>query len=80
MSALKVAAAEYLPPNVSLETMDVFGDVPENLVGRFDVVHIHTTCVVVKNGNPILLLRHLIRMLSEFSYTQAQPRNLLTFR
>ena len=79
MSALKVPAADYLPPNVSLETMDVFGDVPENLVGRFDIVHIHTFCVVVKNGDPVLLLRHLIGMLSEFSCTQAQPRNLLAF-
>ena len=79
MSALKVPAAEYLPPNVSLETMDVFGDVPENLVGIFDVVHINTFCVVVKNGNPVLLLWHLIGMLSEFTYMQAQPRNLLAF-
>lgn len=79
MSALKIPAAEYLPPNVSLETMDVFGDVPENLVGTFDVLHIHTFCVVVKNGNPVLLLQHLIRILSEFTYMQAQPRNLLAF-
>ena len=46
--------------------MDVFGDVPWSLVGRFDVVHIRTFCIVVKNGNPVPLLRNLIEMLSEF--------------
>ena len=57
--------------------MDVFEDVPRNLVGRFDVVHIRTFCIVVKNGNPGPLLKNLIEMLSEFTICWPSPRIVL---
>ena len=64
ISALQYPATEYLPSNVSLGTLDAFGTIPENLVGRFDVVHIRAFTVVVKGGNPGTLLDNVTALLS----------------
>ena len=60
--------------------MDVFGEIPENLVEKFDVVHIRTFCIVVKNGNPVPLLKNMIELLSEFTICLPSPRVFLVFR
>lgn len=46
-------------------------------MGRFDVVHIRTFCIVVKNGNPVPLLQNLIEMLSVFTICLPSPRIVL---
>lgn len=53
-----------LPANVSLNTMDAFGDVPPELVGKYDVVHLRFWCCVVKANNPGGLIRHAMKLLS----------------
>ncbi len=58
-------AEEWLPSNVSLHLLDAFGDVPEYLVDRYDIVHLRTFAIVVKNSDPTTLLKNLIKMLSE---------------
>lgn len=54
---------EWLPPNVNIRTWDIFTDVPDELVEQYDVVHVKLLVFVVK-GDPIPILRNLIRMLS----------------
>ena len=57
---------EYLPKNVSLGIMDVFGDIPEDLVEKFDVVHVRAFGVVITRSDPMPLLKNLVSMLSGF--------------
>ena len=44
--------------------LDALGDVPKELVGVYDVVQLRLFQVVVKDGDPGLLLRNVVSMLS----------------
>jgi hypothetical protein len=55
---------EYLPQNIELHELDVFGKLPEDLRGKFDVVHVRAFTIVVKGGDPRGLLDNMIAMLS----------------
>ena len=57
-------AREFLPDNLSLHTIDIFGEIPDDLVGRFDIVHLRQLLLVVKDGNPSALLKAMARLLS----------------
>ena len=56
---------EWLPSNVKLELLDALGDLPEHLVGQYDIVHLRTLVLIVRNNDPSRLLSNLIKMLSE---------------
>ena len=60
-----VPLSSILPNNVSLEAFDAFGEIPDELVGKFDVVHIRFLLNVVKRNDPEPLLKNLIKMLCE---------------
>ncbi len=45
--------------------MDVFDDIPDDLVERFDVVHVRAFAVIIKNNDPVPFLRNMMRLLSE---------------
>lgn len=66
VSADHYPAKEWLPRNVTLDLFDAFRDVPEHLIGRYDIVHIRTFAVIVRNNDPGPLLRNLIKMLSKW--------------
>ena len=57
-------AKEWLPSNVSLHLFDILENVPEHLVGRYDIVHLRAFVIVVRNNDPTGVLRNLIKMLS----------------
>ena len=65
ISAEYYPAKEWLPPNVSLDLFDALGNVPEHLIGRYDVVHIRTFAAIVRDNDPTRLLENLIKMLSK---------------
>ena len=67
ISAVHYPAKEWLPHNLSLDIFNVFEGIPEHLVGRYDVVHIRSVAVMVRNNDPGPLLRNLVKMLSESS-------------
>lgn len=46
--------------------MDVFGDIPNHMVEKFDVVHIRAFALVVTYSDPMSLLKNLVSMLSGF--------------
>ncbi|KAI4240230.1 MAG: hypothetical protein L6R40_005259 [Gallowayella cf. fulva] len=60
----------YLPANVTLQQQDAFEEMPTDLLGSFDVVHIRAVCVVVKNGDPRVLLKNAMMMLKPGGYFQ----------
>lgn len=64
ISALQFPASQYLPNNVSLGILDAFGDVPEELNAKFDVVHIRAFAAIVKGDDPGPLIKNLLKMLS----------------
>lgn len=55
----------WLPRNVRLSERDAFAEIPDELVGKFDIVHAGIVVLLVKDGNPDFLLNQLLRMLSE---------------
>lgn len=50
-----------------LRSWDAFAPVPEDMVGQYDIVHIKLFVFVVK-GDPALLLRNMLRLLSTSSF------------
>ena len=66
ISAEHWPAKEWLPPKVSLHLFDAFENVSEHLVGRYDIVHLRTFAIVVRNNDPTKVLKNLIKMLSKW--------------
>ena len=60
--------------------MDVFGDVPHDMVDKFDVVHIRTFALVITHSDPMPLLKNLVGMLSEPSPLLSLSTSLLSVR
>lgn len=59
---------EYcLPASVALQTLDIFSDVPEEFVGKYDIVNVRLFLIVVRNDDPRPILKNLISMLSRSS-------------
>lgn len=52
-----------LPGNVSLTLMDSFGEVPDEMIGKYDVVHLRLWCCVVKRNDPRQLISHVTKLL-----------------
>ena len=51
-----------------MHTLDAFSDtLPEEFVGKYDVVHIAIFATIVKDNNPEPLLKNLLRMLSKYA-------------
>lgn len=61
---------EWLPKNVNLRLVDVLTNVPEELVGKYDVIHIRHFVCVVKENEPTPLLRNVLRMLKPGGWIQ----------
>ena len=51
-----------------MHKLDAFSPLPHELLGKYDIVHLRLFIVLVKNNDPVPLLRNLIRMLSKKSY------------
>ena len=56
---------EWLPDNISLHRLNVLKPIPEELKGKYDLVHLRLFLAVVKNDNPAPILRNLMDMLSQ---------------
>lgn len=52
------------PPNVKLDTLDIFEPIPEALRGQYDVVHIRLLCLVIPNGDPTPVLDNILTLMS----------------
>ena len=61
---------ECLPPNIRLKTWNVSDDVPEQMIGVYDVVHVRLLVSVVQNGDPRSLVRNFLKMLKPGGYIQ----------
>ena len=71
---------QWLPPNINLRAWDIFEDVPEDLVGQFDIVHVRLVLLVVKNKNAACVLENLRRLLKPGGYLQWDELNYFQHR
>ena len=55
---------QMLPENVALRRWSVYDEVPDDLVGVYDVVHIRTFSFVLKDADIPTVLEHLAKLLS----------------
>jgi hypothetical protein len=55
---------DWLPSNVSLRTLDILQPVPDELKGQYDVVCIRYFGVLIRNNDPVFVLRNLVDLLS----------------
>ncbi|CAG8958208.1 hypothetical protein HYFRA_00000561 [Hymenoscyphus fraxineus] len=70
---------KWLPSNVSMRHWDIFDDVPEELVGRFDFVHVRLLVMVIE-GRPEGVVRNLLRMLKPGGYLQWDELDCVNMR
>lgn len=56
----------WLPPHVSLSELDIVGELPPNLEGKYDLVHVQLFLCVVQKDGPAAILRKLYQLLSAF--------------
>lgn len=66
---------QWLPPNITLKTWNIFDDVPQHMIGIYDVVHVRLLVLVVQKGDPRKILRNLICMLKPGGYIQWDELN-----
>ncbi|KAL9103071.1 MAG: hypothetical protein Q9187_009049, partial [Circinaria calcarea] len=65
---------EWLPKNVNMYKLDVFGELPDDFVGKYDVIHARLFLLVVQNNDPMPILKNFIRMLNSLTKeTPAEP-------
>ncbi|KAK5125604.1 hypothetical protein LTR85_011878 [Meristemomyces frigidus] len=60
----------WLPKNVDLHQLDVFDEVPDDMLERYNVIHVRHFVCVVKGNDPAPLLRNLLRMLKPGGWLQ----------
>ena len=69
--ALDISAEQYppawtRPANMEFGLWNFFDPLPDELAGRFDVVHIRAICAPLVNGGRDAVIKKLVQMLSKF--------------
>ncbi|OTB07050.1 hypothetical protein M426DRAFT_9126 [Hypoxylon sp. CI-4A] len=65
----QVGPKEWLPANFTLREWNAFGEVPQDLVGQFDIVNLRLFGFIIRD-DPRPVLRNLIKMLKPGGYVQ----------
>lgn len=60
----------WLPSNVKMKHWNLFDDVPDDLLGKYDYVHTRLLVLVVESKNPRPILRNLRKLLKPGGYLQ----------
>jgi hypothetical protein len=55
---------DWLPPNMSLHHWDITAEVPDHLLGVYDVVHVRHFAFVLRQSNLKTVLDNLLKLLS----------------
>ena len=57
----------WLPSNIQLRRWDMYTEPPADLVGQFEIVHVRLILLVIKDNNPLPIVRNLWKLLSELN-------------
>ncbi len=66
---------QWLAPNITLRTWNIFEPVPEDLIGIYDIVHVRLLVLVVQKDNLRNVIRTLLRLLKPGGYIQWDELN-----
>lgn len=66
---------QWLPPNITLRTWNIFEDVPVDLLAKYDFVHVRLLVLVVENSDPRPVVRKHVTMLKPGGYLQWDDLN-----
>ena len=64
----QVPNKQWLPFNVSFYLYDIYDNPPDDLVERYDIIHVRHLTLVIKDNGPTMVIRNLLKMLSRFVY------------
>ncbi|KAI9040228.1 class I SAM-dependent methyltransferase [Aspergillus affinis] len=71
---------EFLPKNMTLRYWDIFSEVPEELVGVYDIVHISLVGFVLRSNDIDHVMGNFMRLLKPGGYLQWSEHDLLSCR
>jgi hypothetical protein len=63
-----------MPPNVRFRAWNAFEDLPEELIGHYDIVHIRLFMINIKNNDSSRIIRNLHKMLSQCDFGESVLR------
>jgi len=69
---------EWLPRNVSIHKLDIFGEIPQRFCGQYDIIHIRFFLCVITQSNPRALLECLMAMLKPNGWIQWTEQDVKT--
>ncbi|KAF5013031.1 hypothetical protein FDECE_925 [Fusarium decemcellulare] len=75
-SVNRYPSRDLWPENVELDLMDSLHDLPERLVGKYDVVHMRMWAGTLKTQDVDVLIRNAIKLLRPGGYLQWEEANL----
>ncbi|CAF9906016.1 hypothetical protein IMSHALPRED_004049 [Imshaugia aleurites] len=61
---------QWLPPNINMRVWNIFTDLPEDLVGQFDIVHVRLLLLVIPDNDAVPVIKRLATMLKPGGYLQ----------
>ena len=64
----QVPDKEWLPSNVSFYRYGIYDEPPNDLVEKYDIIHVRHLIPVIKDNDPTEVIRNLLKMLSTFVY------------
>ena len=70
ISLAQAPPKQWLPANVELRTWNILDEVPDEMAGKYDIVHVRLLVLAVENSDPRPLLRNLINMLKPGGFLQ----------
>jgi hypothetical protein len=68
--ALDQCPPAHFMPQIRLGTWNIFEEPPEDLVGKYDIVHIRLVIFVVRNNDPRPIIKNLMKLLKPGGYLQ----------
>ncbi|KAJ5659893.1 hypothetical protein N7507_006344 [Penicillium longicatenatum] len=71
---------EWLPQNLTLRSCDLMSEIPEDLIGVYDIVHIRLFAFVLKNEDMNTAIGNLLKLLKPGGYLQWSEPDIESFR
>ncbi|KAI2828072.1 hypothetical protein CBS147343_1949 [Aspergillus niger] len=68
-------APEWVAPSISLRQWNIFDEVPDDLRGKYDVVHLRLLVLVVQESNPLPIIDKVFQLLKPGGYIQWDDLN-----
>ncbi|KAJ5734486.1 hypothetical protein N7493_003272 [Penicillium malachiteum] len=71
---------EWLPQNMTLRKFDLMSDVPEDLTGVYDIVHVRLFSFILKNEHIKTAMDNLVKLLRPGGYIQWSEPDIPSWR